>query len=157
LVANALRACELGVAAWHGGYPARAGRAGSGAGRGWGIGGLPTFVADDHCDDEAVDANNASHDDGDDALHHELGLLDAHHLNPHAALCRTVCGTHVCVETRSGCERASGTTGSREGLGRFAAGGALGRAGVRRRALAKMSAKAAPMNPKKGAIGEHLS
>mmetsp|Transcript_19926 Transcript_19926/g.47033 ORF Transcript_19926/g.47033 Transcript_19926/m.47033 type:complete len:230 (+) Transcript_19926:291-980(+) len=57
-------------------------------------------VADDHGDDEPVDAKHTSHDDRDNVLHHESRVHNAHGRDPTAALCGTVSSAEVGEDKR---------------------------------------------------------
>lgn len=51
----------------------------------------------EHTDDEPVDTNDTSHDDGHNGLHDELGVHDTHRGDTDGRLCRAVGGTKACL------------------------------------------------------------
>lgn len=132
-----------------------------------------TAVGDDNSDDEAVDAKYTRHDNGDDRLHHEVRLHHAHGRHTNAGLGGAVRSAKVCVQGRRAwrhrlagarhCDGALQKPGKQSAFEVYAnahtvpAPGAarifVERSGV----LAKMSATAAPMKPKKGALAGQSS
>jgi hypothetical protein len=132
-----------------------------------------TAVGDDNSDDEAVDAKYTRHDNGDDRLHHEVRLHHAHGRHTNAGLGGAVRSAKVCVQGRRAWRHR--LTGARHGDGALQKPGKQSACEVRANAhtvpapgaarifversgaLAKMSATAAPMKPKKGALAGQSS
>lgn len=62
----------------------------------WGAMRKRALCGDDDSNDEAVDAENTGHDDGNDGLHNELRPHDTHGGNSNAGLGSAIRGAHAC-------------------------------------------------------------
>ena len=60
------------------------------------LGRVTGTVGNEHGNDETVNGNNTSHDDGNDGLHDELGVHDTHGADAHAGLGSAVGSAKVC-------------------------------------------------------------
>jgi len=132
------------------------------------VGALLTAVGDDDGNDEAVDAEHTSHDNGDDRLHDQVRLHHTHRRHADPRLGSSVRSAEVCqagwvgVESRVGhaaLRRCSVLRPARrrKPADRRARARPLHGRKQGAHALAKISATAAPMKPKKGAVGGHSS
>ena len=72
-----------------------------------------TFVGDEDRDDETVDGNDTSHDNGNHRLHDEVGPHDTHGCDSHTTLSCAICCPQTCVEDGA-VEREMGREGKRE-------------------------------------------
>lgn len=112
------------------------------------------LCGDDDSNDEAVDAENTGHDDGNDGLHNELRPHDTHGGNSNAGLGSAIRGAHAC---EGGIRKSSCSINtckpSKLSLGEDQRGPAGQRESARKGgwwgAQLKMRADAAPRKPKR--------